>query len=56
MRGARGLNTSITGTDAQAEDQNHGLPVTGDLAEVARALDRAVQELRALRESLSNRQ
>ena len=55
MRGARGLNTSITETEARTDDLNHELPVSGDLAEVARALNIAVQELRALRESLSNR-
>ena len=56
MRGARGLSPSTADTDTRAEQLDHELPVSGDLAEVARALNIAVQELRELRESLSNRQ
>ena len=55
MRGARGSNTNLTVSDARAEDPNHVPPMSGDLAEVATALNNAVQELRALRETLSNR-
>jgi putative membrane protein len=54
MRGARGLNAGVAET-ARSEGPSEDLPVSGDLAEVARALNIAVQELRAIRESLGNR-
>src|SRR5688572_9245993 len=56
MRGARGLNTGVAEKDGPDELLTHEGPISGDLAEVAKALNSAVQELRAIRESLGHRQ
>lgn len=55
MRGARGLTPSAT-REVSASAIGTAVGPSGDLAEVAAALNAAVEELRALREALSNRE